>query len=440
MKTKLLYAALLAVMVGAAATPSVQAQNLSREAGKAKEEKQAAENARGHQKAAAPLFPNATRVEPKQSGSPALSKSLATIYALYQDKKYDEALPKVDAILADPKATPFDRAQAAYMGGFIAMDLDGNNYDRSIGYLKRALDENAMSNNNHYQTMLQVAQMLASDEKPAEALPFVDRFISETHSTEAKDFILKANILYQMQKFPESVETLKQAMAGSAAPDDAVVKLLIADYMEMNKPQDAAAMIEQLLVKNPKDKNLLQNLVAAYQQSDQDAKAGQVVDRIRAAGLMTESKDYEFAYRLLANIEGREKDAVALINEGLDKGILTPNYDLYAFLGTAYYNTDQTAKAIEAWNKAAPLGKDGEMYLNVAKLQAGEEHNADAKAAAKQALDKGLKKPGEAWVVIGNSELAAGNKPAAIAAFREAAKYPETKKQAEAVLRQAGGK
>jgi tetratricopeptide (TPR) repeat protein len=155
---------------------------------------------------------------------------------------------------------------------------------------------------------------------------------------------------------------------------------------------------------------------------------------------MTESKDYEFAYRLLANVEGREKDAVALINEGLDKGILTPSYDVYAFLGTAYYNTDQTAKAIEAWNKAAPLGKDGEMYLNVAKLQAGEDHADEAKAAAKQALAKGLKKPGEAWVVIGNAELSAGNKPAAITAFREAAKYPETKKQAEAVLRQAGGK
>jgi tetratricopeptide (TPR) repeat protein len=131
---------------------------------------------------------------------------------------------------------------------------------------------------------------------------------------------------------------------------------------------------------------------------------------------------------------------VTFINEGLDKGILTPNYDIYAFLGTAYYNTDQNAKALDAWTKAAPLGKDGEMYLNIAKLQFGDDHHAEAKASARQALAKGLKRPGEAWVVIGNAELAVGNKPAGITAFREAAKYPETKTQAEAVLRHAGGK
>ena len=352
-----------------------------------------------------------------------------------------KVLPKAEAVLADPKATPYDRAKAAYMAGFAASQGEGDQAEaKAIEYFKRAVTEDGLSNNDHYQTMLQIAQRLASEEKPAEALPFVDRFMSETHSTDPKNVVLKATILYQMQKYPESAAVLKPMMAGSGTPEDSAVKLLIADYMEMDKPQEAATMMEQLVAKNPKDKGLLQNLVAAYQQSDQDAKAGQVIDRLRAGGMMTESKDYEFAYRLLANIEGREKDAVALINEGLDKHILTPNYDVYAFLGTAYYNTDQTAKAIESWTKAAPLSKDGEMYLNVAKLQVGEDHNTEAKAAAKQALDKGLKKPGEAWVVIGNAELAAGNKPAAIAAFHEAAKYPETKKQAEAVLRQAGGK
>jgi tetratricopeptide (TPR) repeat protein len=327
------------------------------------------------------------------------------------------------------------------MAGFIAMDMNaGQGYGKTTDYFKKAIDENGLDNNTHFQVMVQLAEMLTSDDKPAEALPYLDRFFSETHSSNPKDLTIKAHVLYQLERYPESVEALKQAMAGSATPEDSAIKLMIADYMEMGKPQDAATMLEQLVAKSPKDKNLLQNLVAAYQQSDQDAKAGQTVDRIREAGLMTESKDYEFAYRLLANIEGREKDAVALINEGLDKHILSPSYDVYAFLGTAYYNTDQTAKAIEAWSQAAPLGKDGEMYLNIAKLQGGEDHAAEAKAAARQALAKGLKKPGEAWVVIGNAELAANNKPAAIAAFREAAKYPETKKQAEAVLRQAGGK
>ena len=161
---------------------------------------------------------------------------------------------------------------------------EGNDgYGTTIGYFKKALSENALSNNNHYQTMQQLAQMLAADDKPAEALPYLDSYLSETHSKNAKDFLLKATILYQLERYAESVDTLKPLLAGNAAPDDSTIKLLVADYFGMDKPQDAAVMLEQLVAKNPKDKNLWQNLVAAYQQADQDAKAGRPVVASRSA-------------------------------------------------------------------------------------------------------------------------------------------------------------
>ncbi len=437
MNKSLLLVAVLTALVSSYASPAAHAQSYG-----GVEDRQS--NTRGARHAAnskpAVMFPKATRAEPKQGGNPALSKTLNQIFDLYEKQKYDEALPKADAMLADPRATPYDRASAAYLAGYISLEQETGGYEKTLKYLLQALTENALTNNTHYQVMLQVAQMLTSDDKHADALTYVDRYLTETGSEDPKAYTLKANILYQLQRFPESVDTVKKAMAGNPNPDDNMVKLLVADYLEMDKPRDAAAAIEQLLVKTPNDKALLQNLCGVYQQAGDDAKAGQVFDRMRAAGLLTESKDYEFAYRLLANIEGREKDAVTIINEGLSKGILTPTYDVYAFLGNAYYDADEIVKAIEVWTKAAPMGKDGEMYLNLAKLQLSEDHGTEAKAAAHQALTKGVKKPGEAWAVIGNAELAANNKPAAIAAFREAAKYPETKKQAEAVLRQAGVK
>jgi len=407
----------------------------TRAAKRAEEAKKAA--ASGKQ---APLFPNATREEPKQTGSKALNKPLAELFKLQEESKDDEAIAKADAILANPQANPFDRSTAGYIAGYAWLAKETNDYVNACKYLAGAVNDGGLSNNTHFQMMLQLGQMLSNDDKHAEALTYIDRYLAETKSEDPKAYALKGNILYQMKRYPDSVAAVQKAIALDPKPSDGLIRLLVADYLEMDKPKDAAKVLEDLLTRTPNDKALMINLASVYQQSDDDAKAGQVFDRMRSAGLLTETRDYENAYRLLANIEGREADALALMEEGLKKGLLTPGYDIYAYQGQVYYNLDKNDKALEAWTKAAPLSRDGEMYLNVAKMQAGEEHWAMAKAAAQNALAKGVKKPGDAWMVVARSEFGQGNKPAVLAAYREAAKYPETKKTAEAALRQASGK
>lgn len=387
-----------------------------------------------------PLFANATREEPKQSGNSGLTKALNQLFELQKEGKNDEALAAADALLADAKAENYDRATAAYVAGYIWLEKDTRSYANAITYLQRAITENGLSNNTHYQMMLQVAQMQVNEEKYTEGLANVDRYLIETRSEDSKAYTLKANALYQLKRYPESVEAVKKAIAASPEPDENLIRLLTADYLEMDKPLDAAKVIEELLAKNPNDKALLQNLASVYQQAGDNAKAGQVFDRMRAGGMLTESKDYENAYRLLANIEGREKDALLLIDEGLKKSILQPSFEVYSYMGNAYYNADQIPQAIDAWSKAAPLGKDGETYLNLAKLHISEEHWVDAKSTAQQALVKGVKKKGDAWLVVGRAEFGLGNKSAVLAAYKEAAKYPESKKAAEAALNQAAGK
>lgn len=441
MKKSLLLSVAVAMALGSAPVVPVHAQvetgGVDNSTANTRAARKAKEAKAGKQ---APLFPSATRKEPEQQGSKAVAKQLSKLFDLQQDDKNDEVIAGADALLANGNANAFDRSNAAYLAGYAWMAKDTDSYAHAIDYLQRAINENGLSNNTHYQVMLQVAQMQLSEEKYADAAATADRFLSETKSEDPRAYTLKGNALYRLEKYPESVAAIKEALAKSAKPDDNLVKLLVADYLEMDKPLDAAAAIEGLLANKPDDKGLMQNLALVYQQADQGAKAAGVIDRMRQAGMMTESKDYESAYRVLANVEGREKDAVAIINEGLQKGILTPSYDVYAFLGNAYYGQDQIPQALDAWNKAAPMAKDGEMYLNVAKLQASEEHWAEAKAAANEALAKGIKRKGDAWIVIGRAEYGMGNKPAVLSAYREAAKYPETKKAAEAALRQAGAK
>jgi tetratricopeptide (TPR) repeat protein len=410
MKSPLLLSAALVLLLPAAPVTQAWAQEQSGGVDTQRANTRAARKAADAKAHAAtnqaPLYPNATRQSPPQSSSKDLAKDMAALFKLQEgDNNEDAIIAKADAILANPKASAFDKSSAAYMAGGAWQGKENGPYPNTIKYYKAAIDNNGMHNNNHYRAMLQLAQLEEADGQHAEALKTVDQFLAETKSDDSNAQTIRTQIL-----------------------------------LGMDKPEEATASLEKMLAAKPNDKKIMMNLASLYMQSNQDAKAAAMFDKMHAAGLLSDTKDYEAGYRLLANITGREKDALALIDEGLAKGALTPNADIYSFQGQVYYSQDQTAKAIAAWNKGAPLAKDGAMFLNVAKLQSGEEHWAEAKAAAHSALDKGVKKPGEAWQVIGQSEMESGNKAGAMAAYREAAKYPDTKKWADASIKAAGGK
>ena len=188
---------------------------------------------------AEPLYPGATRQSPEQKGNPKLAKEMEALFKLQEGEGNEDALiAKADAILANPAATPFDKSSAAYLAGAAWQSKEQGTFTNASKYYKRAVDENGLHNNNHYRAMLQLAQMLEADDKHAEALAMVDRFMTETKSQDPAAYNIKAQIL-----------------------------------LSSGKVGEAAAPLEQLLAANPNDKKLMMNLASVYLQSDQDAKA-----------------------------------------------------------------------------------------------------------------------------------------------------------------------
>ena len=174
----------------------------------------------------------------------------------------------------------------------------------------------------------------------------------------------------------------------------------MATYAETGQNAEAIALAEKLAAKNPTDKKAQTNLATVYAQADQMDKAAAVLEKLRAAGQLSDEREYRQLYITYANMDGREKDVISVINEGLQKGILKPDHQTYLALAQSYYYSEQIPQAIENWQKAAPLSKDGETYLNLARVLWQEDRIAEAKQAAKQALDKGVKKPDDARKII----------------------------------------
>lgn len=344
------------------------------------------------------MYPDATREEPKAKGAAKVQAKLQKLVGVYQKDDYATTRTQADELLANPAANDYDKAVAAQLASQAAYNLDDT--PATIAYLKQALQLNALDNNNHYQLMYMLAQVQLQEDQYTEGLTTLDRYLAETKSKKPEDLALKGQGLYQAERYAEAIPALKQAIETSPEPKDNWQQLLMASYAETGQSADAIQMAEKIAAKAPADKKAQMNLATVYLQADKFEQAAAVLEKLRAAGLMTDEKDYRQLYSTYANMDGKEKEVIAVINDGMQKGVLKPDQQTYLALAQSYYYSDQIPPAIEAWKKAAPLSKDGETYLNLAKVLWQEDRIPEAKQAAKSALEKGIKKPEDAKKII----------------------------------------
>jgi tetratricopeptide (TPR) repeat protein len=343
-------------------------------------------------------YPNASRKPAVTKASAKAGPKMQKMVKLYNDEKSAEARALADEIIATENFNAYDRAFAAQIAAQIA--YEGEDTNAAIAYLDKALAFDGLDNNGHFNAMLMKAQLQLQDEKYAEGMTTVDRFLRESGSQKPEHLVIKGNALYRLEKYPEAIAVLKQAVEASPEPRADWQQLLMAAYAEAGQKDQAVSMAEKIAAKSPADKRTQMNLAAIYLQADKYDQAAAVLEKLRAGGQFAEDRDYRQLYSTYLNSEGKEKQAAAVIKEGIDKGILKPDHQVYLALAQSYYFSEQPGPAIEAYRKAAPLDDNGETYLNLARLLWQEDRVPEAKEAAKQAIAKGLKKPEDAKKIL----------------------------------------
>ncbi len=312
-----------------------------------------------------PLFPASTRLEPPAKASVKGGKALQEIIALYDAQDFPAVMAKTDALGATDSANAYDKGFAYQIAANAASDAGDD--AKAIEYFQKALQTDGLGNNDHYQVMYSLAAVQYGAERYPDSLATLERFLAETKADKPEYLSLKAALLNNLDRGAE-----------------------------------AAALYEQLLTKSPDDKKILMNAVSLYQQADNFAKANALLLDAQKRGLLTEPREYRALYIGYIN-DNKLKEALALIDEGIAKGVIKPSPELandYSVIGQYAYGDDNTEMAIEMFKRAAPMAKDGEAYLNLAKVYINESRVAEAKAAAQQALAKGVKRPEEAKKIL----------------------------------------
>ncbi|TDK19053.1 tetratricopeptide repeat protein [Luteimonas aestuarii] len=364
------------------------------------EERRNARQQQSSQAAAAPAeaqYPNATRQEPEARASARMGQRLNRLSTAYNDGDFDAVPALAEDILSQANANDYDKSVAKRLLGAAQV---GEDPAAAIASFNEALAFNGLNNNDHFDTMWMVAQLHAQEGQNEQSLAVLERLAAETNAQVPDHLGLKGIVLYQMERYPEAITAIEAAMQAAETPKPEWTQILMASYVETGDASKATALAEQIAANAPGDKQSQLNLAATYIQADQYDRALPIYERLRAAGELTTESEYRNLAVMYLNSGEKEREAIAVINEGLEKQILKGDHAMYNMLAQAYYFSDQPGPAIDAYRKAAPLAPDGETYLNLAKVLWAEGRMPEAKQAAQQALDKGIRSPDEAQRIL----------------------------------------
>lgn len=307
------------------------------------------------------LYPQATRVAPAQKATPKEGKAANEIQAAYEAKKFADVFAKVDAFAASGSTNAYLLSYLYQIAAIAANDA--GDQTKAADYFKKTVDANGLDNNGHYQSMYNLAILQSQLDRNQEALTTLDKFMAETKSDKPEPLSLKAYVLGNLDRAAEG-----------------------------------AALFEQVLARNPNDRGTMMNAVALYQQAGNFDKANTLLEGARKKGLLTEGSEFRTLFVGYINAD-KYAQAQEVLEEGVSKGAIKPSQQLasdYSILAQNFYADGKVAQAIDFYTRANKAGTNGEAALNLAKVLRNEDRMGEAKAAAREALAKGVKKPKDA--------------------------------------------
>lgn len=376
------------------------------------------------------------REDPKPQSSQKFVKAYGKVADLYEADQYDEALDGL-AKLETPKSSAYERGKIAQLRGFIYYNQDL--LPEAIEQFKAAIASNALSNEEHFQLKLTLAELYHMNDQLNESAAAFDDWTKDAEKITGRNWALQAKNYFDQDDFEQTLVYIDKAFATGDKPERAWQQMKANALLSLERTDEAIAFGRDVLAAAPDDAEFVNFLTALLLDADKPQDALTILEGLRQQGKLAKENLYINLYVAYRDLE-RAKEGAAAMLEGIDKGIVGKTKDRYLQIGEAYYDSEDLPAALDAFRKSAELSKDdGTADLYVGQVLLDQEKPQEARAAFSAAIQKGnLRQLGNAYYQLGIAELDSDNEAAAIAAFQKAQGYPESAKNATQALKSLG--
>jgi tetratricopeptide (TPR) repeat protein len=351
-------------------------------------------------------------------------KKMIKVVTLLQEEGDSAAAREILESINLKRAKPYGRARILQMlGTMAATDED---FEKALDYLERCVAENALQPEVQLRSLYLVGQLQTMLERYDDAIVTLESWISQVETPAPGSYYTLAVTYYQAERPEDALNAAKKAVELSDEPREPWYRLLLSLHLERSEYQEALGILDNMILNFP-NKAYWSQMAAIYAQLDDMSKSLAVQQFAKSEGFLTESKDLTRVAQMFM-VEGLPHRGAAVMKQGLEDGSIEKTEQAYQTLSDTLLQSREWEQALDPLGKAAELHNDGSLYVRLAQVNLQLGRWGDARSSLNLAFEKGdLSDEGQAHILFG---IAAANDkkwPAAIAAFKRAARFEGTR-------------
>ena len=312
---------------------------------------------------------------------------------------------------------------------FLALiEAQQQQYTTALVYMEKCLAQDGLSDKTQLSVMFNVAQIHLALEQYPSVVRALDRWFENTETPTSQAYYLLAAAYYQQEQLDRALGPARKAVEIATAPNQSWLQLLVGLYLGKERYADALPHVEALATNFPK-KSYYAQLSALYGMLDQDEKSLAVMQLSYEQGFLTSDRELRRLGSMYLYL-GLPQRAATFMDKLIAEQKVEVDAKSLELLANSRIVARDLDKAIDPLARAAAMSEQGDVYVRLGQIYLEREDWDAASDALSKGLERGVKKEGNAQLLLGIAYYNQSEPKNARRAFRAARKFKDSRKSA----------
>ncbi|MGH8021155.1 MAG: tetratricopeptide repeat protein [Opitutaceae bacterium] len=339
---------------------------------------------------------------PRQLTTPT-SEAFAKVQPLLDEKKWNEAVPILEKVLADSEPDSYDTAMASLILAQVLLQRNtegGSDYNAAIPLIETVIRLGYQDEARLLDFQYLLAQLYLNKGDHVKATDLAKDWLDRAPKWQPEKVIFYCSVMIQnaqsedgsvdKEAVKKAFDVVNRAMQLFPHPNESLYRILAISYQLLGQMDKTTELFEVMVEKWPENKQYWQQLYGLYVNDAESLRAIVTLERARELSILNSPQENSAYVALHYNLQRFDRVA-EILEKGLADGSIENTINNWELLAAAYQQTFEEFKAIDAHKRAAEKFPDsaGKLNASISNLYWGMENKPEALKHLKIALEKG---------------------------------------------------